>query len=382
MNHNMFKKVTTAQCLLSIVVVYIFLFAVHAAILQKTVYGDGVFYYSWMRSIIVDHDVNFTNEYEHFSVSQPFVHLNIPGNKYAVGFPLLLSPWFILTHELVRGNGYGYIYQFITGFISVLYVLTGILLLYRTLTLYFSKLASILSVFSLSLATNILFYGSIDPINSHSVSFFLASLLVSVLLSSQKTSFFSGLVVGLLAATRTQDAIFILLLVPFLTKKSFIYTILGLILGFFPQIIAWLNLYGEILSPYLSNGEGFSLTLSRLPYVLFSPNNGLFLWTPLALFGCVGLWFSSKISNKFQWMMIVVFSLQIILVGSWSTWWQGASFSGRMFVSTLPVLTIGMASLYDKLQTKMKHMKSFLYMIPLGFGLINSILIVYRLLLN
>jgi hypothetical protein len=53
-----------------------------------------------------------------------------------------------------------------------------------------------------------------------------------------------------------------------------------------------------------------------------------------------------------------------------------------MFVSSLPFLTLGMATIFDKLQAKMKNMKSFLYMIPLGFGLINSLLLVYRLLIN
>ncbi|MBI5614423.1 hypothetical protein HY947_05840 [Candidatus Gottesmanbacteria bacterium] len=378
----MLKQITANHWLLIIAAIYLTLYAAHAVLLQKTVYGDGIYYFSWMRSIVVDHDINFTDEFAHFKVTQPYIKVNVPGNKYAIGFPLLLSPWFTLTHLLVRGDGYGLIYQFVTGIVSVLYVIIGIILMHKTLTLYFPKLSSILSVLSLTLTTNLLFYGSIDPINSHSISFFLSALLISLLLSSKKTSLFSGLTVGLLASTRTQDALFILLLIPFLTKKSFFRTSLGFFLGFLPQIIAWLALYGSVTSPYLSNGEGFSLTLSHLPLVLFSTNNGLFLWTPLALFGCIGLCFSSKFPKKFLWSAFAVFCLEAILIGSWSTWWQGASFSGRMFVSTMPILTIGMASLYDKLQTKMIRMQSFLYMIPLGFGLINSLLIVYRLLLN
>ncbi|MEK7592609.1 MAG: hypothetical protein AAB508_04435 [Patescibacteria group bacterium] len=378
----MINKITPIQILLGIAILYLFLFTAHAIFLGKTVYGDGIFYYSWMRSVAIDQDINFANEYAHYSVTQPLVHAGVVGNKYAVGFPLLLSPWYLITHTAVREDGYGFIYQFITGLFSVLYVLTGIVLLYRSLNLYFSKFSSILSVLSLALATNLLFYGSIDPINSHSISFFLSALLISILLSSNKTTFFSGLIVGLLASTRTQDILFILLLVPFLTKKTILFTSLGIFFGFLPQLVAWFLLYGSVVSPYLSNGEGFMLSLFQIPQVLFSPNNGLFLWTPMALFGCIGLWFSSKISHKFRWTILFVFSLQVLLVGSWSTWWQGASFSGRMFVSMLPILTLGMASLFEKLHSQMKRMKYFLYIIPLGFGLINSILIVYRLLLN
>src|SRR3989338_163652 len=73
--------------LLIVFVIYVLIFFSHALFLQKTVYGDGVFYYSWVRSVVVDRDINFTNEYAHFGVAAPVTPGGLPGNKPPIGGP-------------------------------------------------------------------------------------------------------------------------------------------------------------------------------------------------------------------------------------------------------------------------------------------------------
>ena len=102
-----------------------------------------------------------------------------------------------------------------------------------------------------------------------------------------------------------------------------------------------------------------------------------FLWTPVTLLAFIGLFFWKDIRRIW---FIVVFLLAVIVVGSWSTWWQGASYSGRMFVSVLPVLAFGLASLYKKLGMVGLTWQSVVMTIIGPLAIVNVILIIRFLL--
>ena len=48
---------------------------------------------------------------------------------------------------------------------SVGYALTGLVLLYRVLRNFFTETASIATILTVGLATNLLFYGAVDTVN-------------------------------------------------------------------------------------------------------------------------------------------------------------------------------------------------------------------------
>jgi hypothetical protein len=325
-----------------ILIAYILGFSLHAAYLKKTIYGDGVYYYSWMHSVLIDGDVHFGNEYSHLEGAQPITPLAIPGNKYSVGPAILWSPWFLWTHTIIRGTGYEFPYQYIVGLSSVFYAYVGLLLLYILLAKYFNKLVSLASVAAIAGATNLLFYGSVDTVNSHAVSFFVSVLFLSFLFQKQKNWFAIGCALGIAACVRTQDIVLGLLTLPYLSKKHIHLFLLGILLFFLPQLIAWQLVYGTFwINPYLAGPEGFNFLKPQILGVLFSPQNGLALWTPVVMWGSVGLWM--KNANVPLKLMAVTAALAIYVVACWSTWWQGASYSGRMFVSILPLIAFRFA---------------------------------------
>src|SRR3989344_5630762 len=106
---------------LGIACLYILLYLALAFFLKKTVYGDGTFYYSWVRSIVIDRDINFANEYANFGVAAT-------GNKHPIGAPLFLLPWYAQAHAIIDKTGYEFSYQLLVGFISVLAALSGLIL--------------------------------------------------------------------------------------------------------------------------------------------------------------------------------------------------------------------------------------------------------------
>lgn len=343
--------------------IYLLGYLAHAFLLQKTVYGDGIYYFSWVRSIIVDHDINFANEYTHFGVSAK-------GNKHPIGAPLFWLPWYAQAHAIIGRTGYELPYQLLVGFISVLASLSGLILLFRLLTQNFPRTAALLAVLSIAGATNLLFYGSIDPVNSHAISFFATTVFLSFLFSKKISPFLTGCALGFCALVRPQDAVLGLLAFPKYSKSFF----LGVLVTFLPQLLSWYVLYGTPwTSPYLKGGESFAWWPVHFFDVLFSPTNGFFLWTPITLLATFGFLFWKD--TRRVWFL-TVFILEVAIVGSWSIWWQGASYSGRMLVSTLPLLAFGLAALYAKLVRAELNGKAIILTIIGPLSIINAILII------
>ena len=182
---------------------------------------------------------------------------------------------------------------------------------------------------------------------------------------------------GAIGLMRTQDLIYALALIPHWKswKDRILPLLSGAVIGFAPQFIAWQALYGTFWkSPYLSNYEGFNLLKPHLLEVLFSYNNGLFFWTPIAALGFVGL-LVSKLNNWFKAIVIVA----IFIVSTWGTWWQGASYSGRMFVSMLPLFALGLANVFTWLWRMRWRQFQFLIVFVGPLSILNMILIIYFL---
>lgn len=366
-----------------IAAMYLAGFFIHAGILQKTVYGDGIFYYSWLRSVVVDRDINFANEYAAFGMDWPLTPKGLLGNIYSVGPAILWAQQFLWIHRLLIHDGHTLPYQLTIGITSVFYALFGLLLLFRTLRQFFSKTVAQVTVIAVAFATNIFFYGSLDTVNSHAVSFFASSVFLYLLTKPKTAPLILGASVGLLALIRPQDALFGLLLLPRVNRKTLMPMILGFLLAFSPQLIAWQALYGQFwVSPYLDRGYGFNFLQPHLLEVLFSPRNGLILWTPIVAVAFAGFLLHNFPKSINRRLMILLIFLELYLVASWTTWWQGASYGGRMFISLLPLLSIGLATVFSRLKALGMKPWAITLSIVLPLSTINGLLMLFFLLRN
>ncbi len=336
--------------------------------LKKTVYGDGIFYYSWVRSMVVDHDIDFQNDYQHFGVNQQ-------GNKHAVGPALLWIVPFWWMHQTVQATGYEFPYQLAVGLTSVLAVIFGLILLYQLLRRWFSQSASILTILAIAFTTNLLFYGSLDTVNSHGVSFFASALFLAFLINRQ--ALLAGLALGFLGAIRPHDLILGIVAFGLLHKKEWTKFLVGAGIGFLPQLVAWQALYGNFWNiPYFS-GEGFNLLQPHLLEVLFSTNFGLFVYSPILILGLLGLFFWK---NRLRLFFSLAILLELLAISSWSTWWQGASYGGRMFVGSLPLFALGIATTFQLLLRAIRSINFVLAAVIIPLSLLNVILIFFFLL--
>jgi hypothetical protein len=369
---------------LAIFLLYISGFFFHAIHTGKTVYGDGIYYFSWLHSAVINHDFNFRNEFQHFGVYPLPTGNGMVANKYAVGPAILWSPAYIMLNNVIGGNGYELPYQLIIGLESLFYVFTGFILLNRMLTKLFGSRNSFWAISLLALATNIFFYGALDPVNSHGLSFFAATVFLTFLFEKQTNFLALGVSLGLLGLIRSQDILYGILIIPLIKNfrlNNFIKLFLGFFITVIPQLLAWQILYRTILiSPYIIGGEYFTLTHPHVLEVLFSPQNGLILWTPAVLVGIIGLIIgkNSRIQT-FRLVFLLLVLAEIFVVSTWVIWWQGASYSGRMFVSILPVVAFGMANLFSKFKEVRFNQLIINWAIIIPLGIINLLLSVYFL---
>lgn len=370
-----------------------------ALYLGKTVYGDGLYYYTWLRSLAIDHDVSFFNEYQTLGITQLPTRTGLIGNIYSIGPALLWAPGFLTIHTLFKGSGYEFPYQLSVALLSMGYAIAGSILLYRVLSRHFSPVVSILTALGIATGTNMLYYGAIDTVNSHAVSFFVSTVLLNLVQEVPLSAWKIGGFIGLLALIRIQDSIFLLLpgsmfLMDLWQKvqhqspeqqfKMFLKTTLSVIVllvsfvsVFSVQIAAWYSVYGSYYIPYLNRGYGFDFRNLNIVSVLFSPHNGLLLWTPLVFVAVVGL-LLGKQKRIFTNIIFLVFLVQAYIIASWSTWWQGASFSGRMFISLLPFLAFGLANVLTIFERKHWTTKQLTLLI-LPFTMLTIGLIFYFL---
>lgn len=350
-------------------ILYIGMYSAHALYLNKTIFGDGIYYYSWLRSLAVDHDINFTNDYSLLGGTQPLLSNGLPGNKYSIGPAILWSPAFFQAFTVLQGNGTSFPYHYIVGFTSVLYAFVGLVLLSRLLLKFFNKTVVGMSIAAIALCTNLLFYGSVDPVNSHGLTFFSVTLFLTFLFE-KKIALAAG-VLALVGSIRPQDLLLGIFLIGSITRKNITSTITLFSLGFIPQLLVWYTLYGSFINPYLSGGEGFSLFSPHILEVLFAPWYGLITVTPIVLLGFAGL----AIARKKIFLTVIL--LEVYLVSSWSTWWQGASYGARMLISVLPLLGFGIATLLKKLPNRTLTLIPLSVILPLF--LINCLQIVWFL---
>lgn len=349
------KKLSLIHIFVSCFMLLSVIFLVHYAIVGKAVYGDGTYYWEYIRSIWKDH------------------YLNVRNNWFPIGSSIAWAPAFILADIIAKGDGYSHIHQIIVGLENVTFVSIGITLLYRLLLNYFSPLISLLTVGITLFGTNLLFYGAVDVINSHPAAFLASTLFLSQWIKTRKkrTDFqwvLLGILLAFMAMIRTQDILFGLLLVFDVKKiRSVFLSAFAFFVTFIPQLMMWKYVFGNyFVSPYLRGG--FNFLHPHIFEVLFSRQNGLIIWTPIYALYFFGLFFLKK-SYRIRFLFFFISILQLYLITAWSGWYQGQAFSIRMMITGLPYLSFGLGALLIILKERLNHY--LFYFLCVSFILYN-----------
>jgi hypothetical protein len=352
---------------------------------QMLIGSDGVRYYLYVRSLVIDGDLDFRNEWTHF-VGADNVPADTPAgrppNIMPIGMGLVWAPFFFAAHALsgllgLPTDGYGYVYQAAVCLGSMIYGFIGLLLAYALAREYADTTSALVAVVLLWFAGNVAYYMVIEPSMSHMASMGTVSALLAWwrLRRTRRTMGYwigLGALGGLAALIRPQDALFLLLpatqwsieagdrfrrgrggeWAAHLAHGAAMACTAALV--FCIQLWAWWVVFGSLRgSGYFSEGADRFRWLQPHPVaVLFSAQHGLFLWHPIYLAGAIGLWRLVKLDRAYAAALITGVALQVYLVASWKFWSQGDAFGGRMFISSFPIFAIGLALLVQRVRRR------------------------------
>lgn len=201
------RSIDAGQLLLGV------LFVLSLIVSLPRVYAtDEVQYYSWLRSIWFDGDVDFTNEYTTFAQLNPNSGITESilqadrirektgryGNIAPVGSAILWAPWFIISDLLLRGlhsigiglqipaDGYSWPYQRAISYASAIYAFIGLLITYRIAQQWSSLFSTRIATLGIWLATPLVFYMTIQMPFAHANGFFVTTCFIYSWLQTQQ----------------------------------------------------------------------------------------------------------------------------------------------------------------------------------------------------
>jgi hypothetical protein len=364
-----------------------------AGTLVKT---DGLAYFLYARSTVIDFDTDITNEYDHLDALVPegydnmMVALRKHGKRHPetgrivvpwpVGSGLVMVPFYAVGWWVELGvahlsgrppDSYGLIPQFFYGTGSLLYGLLGfwctVLLCQRVrgaeegrfLGLPTPWVATLVMLFAGSAA----FYIFISPSMSHAASLGLLSLLALLWWrrwhGEAEGVAVLGFLLGVMMTVRYQNTMFFPLLVGLVLlearRRSVAYAarqaVLGVAALLVPvavQVVHYFTQHGVSQYGVGMGSSSFQLEqneVSVISYnffdILFSCLHGAIYWTPIVGIALLGLLAAAR-HHGWARLFALTFFLHVYLLGSLADGTAGHAFGMRYLIENTPLLAAGL----------------------------------------
>jgi Flp pilus assembly protein TadD len=348
--------------------------------------GDDTGYYSYLRSIFFDGDIDFINERYYAHINR-FNSTGYVFSNWQLGQAVLYLPFFVLGHFLallysalgypIKADGYASPYFIATAVASATYLFAGLMIMCRVLNKIVSERVAVIATVSLWMASPLLYYTFIRQRMAHTTEFFLAALFIMVWLYYRESNNKShhaviGACLGLLCLVRLINAnygVLYIVDVVFLwiagegslnsakikeTGLKVLCFVAMFLVFLLPQFVAWNQLNGFIISPYLvdtlqsqaiETSTSSVMLGSKLYDLFFSEKWGLAVATPLWFAGLIGLFISGPVSKSIRFASLAsIISLIVVML----SFVESDAYGNRYFIAAAVLFTIGLANLLHR----------------------------------
>jgi hypothetical protein len=374
--------------------VLVFIFVLTLPLVNPWVRGDGVGYYAFGRALLIQHDLNFKQDWLMANPSfrigrtdadgnilpQEYTRTGHVDNHFSIGPAILWSPFLIAAHLYVLSydafgghlpaDGFSRPYVTAMALGTALYGFLALWISFRLSRKYLSERWAFLATVGIWFASSLPVYMYFNPSWSHALSAFVVALFVWYWDLTQPARSWAqwcilGLVGGLMMDVYYPNAI--LLLFPGLESlavcwqnlsrrdgKAFGSQVLknalfagAIVAAFLPTLVTKKIIYGSYLNS--GYGERWSWISPAMLKVCFSSDHGLFSWTPIAIPAVVGIWLLRKHDWNLGINSILVFAAYLYAIGCYADWHGLSSFGSRFFVSLTVLFILGLSSFFDYL---------------------------------
>ncbi len=370
------------------------LFFLTLPLVNPWVRGDGVGYYAYVRSLLVEHKLDFANDWraanESFSMGRvrpdgtidprQYTSTGHLDNHFAVGPSILWTPFLLPVHFAmltlqrfevgIQANGYSQPYLVTMALATALYGFLGLVISFRFACLYTEERWALLATLGIWFASSLPVYMYFNPSWSHAHSVFaVAGFLWYWQQTRRGRTTRQWVILGLISGLvlDVYYANIAVLLVPFveslrgylrswrvpgrdwnalgwLLVSNLLYCLATLV-AFLPTLITRQIIYGHPLSFGYAGGVDFAQWHSpRLGSVLFSSDHGLLAWTPILIPAVAGLFLLGKRDRALAAYLVTAFLAFYYLIAIDLCWDGISSFGNRFFVSLTPLFILGLAA--------------------------------------
>jgi hypothetical protein len=375
------------------------LFVASLPLVNPYLRGDGNGYYAYVRSVVIDGDLDFENEFRHGDplfrevffddqgAVQPWMRASTGRltNQWAVGPSMLWLPFFLVAHGVVHvlnafgaaipADGYSGPYRWSCAIGTACYGWLAVLLGFEIAVRLAGARAALVAALAIWWASALPVYMYFLPFHVHALSAFAVAAFVWYWLrvlpgpvdlrvdlkdrSDHRRGrhvprrwLAWGALAGLMVDVYYLNALFALPAAVEIARPwppdarrqrlaAGLLFLAGLLLTLTPHFAAKWVVHGSPLAT--GYRDAFFWATPRLWQVGFSAEHGLFSWTPvllLALAGLVGLaWRDRRVGGG----ALAVFLLFYYAVASYQNWHGQSSFGNRFFLSFTALFVLGAA---------------------------------------
>ncbi len=379
------------------------LFLCSLPLLNPWVRGDGVGYYAFARAPLIQHNLDFTEDYRHANESfrgprldekgQPKADFRTPTghleNHFTVGPAILWTPFLLLAHagvllaralgSSVAADGFSAPYRITMALATAIYGFLSLLLAFRLARQYVRESWALLATIAIWWASSFPVYMYFNPSWSHAHSAFAVALFLWYWGETRSSRSFTqwfllALIAGLMLNVYYANAMILAVLAveaarqylaafrsraragaePAATPRlddllvRHLLFVSVLFLCMLPTFLTRYLLYGN---PFASGYIPLRDWLWRSPAflaVLFSSNHGLLVWTPILIFAVAGLvlfrWRAPRAGAPF----FAAFLAFYLFIACYPDWAGISSYGNRFFVSLTALFILGLAVLIDR----------------------------------
>lgn len=379
------------------------LFLLTLPLVNPWVRGDGVGYYAYVRSLLVEHKLDFQNDWRAGNLSFTMGRVHADGsidplqytrtgqldNHFAVGSSILWAPFLAPLHLAmvvlerfgvsVRPDGLSRPYIVVMALATALYGFLGLYLSFRFACLYTAEHWAWLATLGIWCASSLPVYMYFNPSWSHAQSAFVtAAFLWYWHQTRRERTLAQWVILGLISGLMLDVyyANIAVLLLPLLESlegysqgwrapghdwrslgrllgANLVYSIFTLI-AFLPTLITRKIIYGSALNFGYDEVGGWQWGSPHLASALFSSDHGLLSWTPILVLAVAGLLLFLRRDRRLAAYFLVVFVAFCYLIGGDPNWDGLSSYGNRFFISLTPLFVLGLAVAFSDLEILLK----------------------------
>ncbi len=373
------------------------LFLLSLPLVNPWVHGDGVGYYAYAHSILINHNLQFEDEWLNSNESFAMARVGPDGkvlesqytathhldNHFSVGPAILWAPFLTVAHLTILGlnhfganiaaDGFSRPYLLTMALTTAGYGFLGLWLSFQLARKYVAEKWAFLGTVGCWFASSLPVYMYLNPSWSHAHSLFAVALFLWYWDHTREhRNWYQWIVLGLLAALMVNIYYLnlILLIVPGLEAVGeYVGTLVGPItsrgaatrlfsrhvlfgavfaIGMLPTLVTRKIIYGGYFETGYPGATQWFWTRPVLLKVLFSSDHGLFSWTPILLLSVLGIVMLRRFDRTLAFYLGIVCLTFYYVMACYVNWDGITSFGNRFFISLGPIFVIGLAVFFER----------------------------------